>query len=183
MLKELCEFVRVIARDPMLLKDEELWAGVAVGTFVGFWCQYDGTAVPAIRLHLGELLKAEALVFGFVLTTLSFYVNASVGWAADRRVRRVAERLVNWHVWTVLCQLVALAYLILIWAFGERLVMSQPAKSTAYGILGFLTAYCGFQILNHVLTLRWVFLRRQTLRNGPGSNVGNNPDGDGEPGR
>jgi hypothetical protein len=167
MYRELREFAGAIATDSAFWKDGEFWSALIVGVGTSAWCYYDPTAVPDIRAHFDDLLTVASIVFGFVLTTLFFYVQAAGSWADDPRVNRVAERLVNWHVWTIFCLIGLIAYVLLLWSFGERLQMGKCAKAFAYGVLGFATSYSGFQIVNHTLTVRWAFRRRHDLQAGP----------------
>ena len=105
MYYEIREFVSEAVCDRVLWKDGEFWTALAVGSGVGLWCHFDANAIPGIRSHFGDLLSVTSIIFGFVLTTLFFYVQAAGSWADDPKVKKVAERLVDWHVWTILCLL------------------------------------------------------------------------------
>lgn len=166
MYKELAEFAEAISSDQAVWKDGELWSAVILGVLTSVWCQCDPTAVSGIRSHFGDILSVTSIIFGFVLTTLFFYIQAADTWADDDRTKSVAERLVTWHVWTVFCLLVLIGYVVLLWAFGGKPFWPAWLVSIAYGVLAFLGAYSGFQIVNHVLTIRWVFRQRHDLRTG-----------------
>ncbi|QDT79196.1 hypothetical protein Mal35_26510 [Gimesia maris] len=166
MYSEIKEFLSSALCDRALWKDGEFWTALGVGIGTGCWCFVDSSAIPGIRTHFGDLLSVTSIVFGFVLTTLFFYVQAAGSWADDPRVARVAERLVDWHVWSIFCLLFQIGFILILWAFAKPNIMSQAWLSVCYGFLGFLVSYSGFQILNHTLTVRWSFRRRHHLQTG-----------------
>jgi hypothetical protein len=163
MYYEVGEFVSKVARDRVLWKDGEFWTALAIGLGVVVWCHYDSAAIIGIRLHFGDLLSATSIVFGFVLTTLFFYVQAAAAWADDPKVKGVAIRLVDWHVWTIFSLLVLVGYILVLWSFARPDWWPKWILVICYGILGFLVSYSGFQIVNHTLTVRWIFRRRHRL--------------------
>jgi hypothetical protein len=164
MYYEVREFVSKVARDPVLWKDGEFWTALAVGIGVGVWCHLDPAVIIGIRSHFGDLLSATSIVFGFVLTTLFFYIQAAGAWADDSKVKGVAIRLVDWHVWTIFSLLVLIGYVLVLWSFARPEWWPKWILQISYGVLGFLVSYCGFQIVNHTLTVRWTFRRRHQLQ-------------------
>lgn len=164
MYHELGEFVSKVVRDRFIWKDGEFWTALVIGTGVGVWCHCDDAAIIGIRTHFGDLLSVTSIVFGFVLTTLFFYVQAAGSWADDAKVRRVAQRLVDWHVWTIFSLLVSIGYILVLWCFVKPDWWPKWVLVVSYGILGFLVSYSGFQIVNHTLTVRWAFRRRHELQ-------------------
>ncbi len=164
MYHEVGEFISKVVRDRVLWKDGEFWTALAIGAGVGLWCRCDATAIPGIRSHFGDLLSVTSIVFGFVLTTLFFYVQAAGSWADDPKVKRVAERLVDWHVWTIFSLLLLVGYILVLWSFAKPGSWPNVVLEVCYGILGFLVSYSGFQIVNHTLTVRWAFRRRHRLQ-------------------
>ena len=163
MYREIGEFVRNVGGDKRLWKDGEFWTAVILGIGAGVWFHRDATVIVDIRSHFGDLLSVTSIVFGFILTTLFFYIQAAGTWSSEPRVKAVAESLVDHHVWTVVSHLVLIGYILFLWVFGRPTWWSPCELALSYGVLVFLVAYCGFQILNHILTVRWSFLRRQKL--------------------
>lgn len=168
MYYELGEFLWHMAWRRRLWKDGELWSAIIVGALSGWLSYCYPASIDLLRDRYGELLTVASIVFGFVLTTLFVYIQAAGEWSRDPRVARVAEKLIDWHVWTVMCLLVLIALILLLW-LAEALIAATPLRSSvSHGCLVFLASYCTFQILNHVLTVRWVFRKRSVLKDGPG---------------
>lgn len=163
MYYEVGHFLRRFVFQKSLWKDGELWTAVIGGLASFFWLRYDPEAVEKIRQHFGDLLNVTSIVFGFALAAIIFYIEAAGSWAKNDRVQKVAERLVDWHVWTLICLLFQIAYILGLWALGCYLDSSHPWVVGLYAFLCFLVLYCGFQILNHTLTVWWAFHRRDRL--------------------
>lgn len=163
MYKEIGEFVWNVGLDRRLYKDGEFWTSLLIGAAMGYWIFIDPSWIDRIRNHFGDLLSVASIVFGFVLSTLFFYIQAAGTWANDKKVSAVAESLVDHHVWTILSLLTFLAYIVLLWAFGKPEYFNHQWLAGIYGVLVFLGSYCGLQILNQVLTIRWAFRRRHSL--------------------
>lgn len=163
MYREIGEFVWNVGGDKRLWKDGEFWTALILGIGAGVWFHRDAAVIIDIRTHFGDLLSVTSIVFGFILTTLFFYIQAAGTWSSEPRVKAVAESLVDHHVWTVVSHLVLLGYILFLWVFGKPDWWPRSALAVSYGVLVFLVAYCGFQILNHILTVRWSFMRRQRL--------------------
>src|SRR5437867_3094536 len=149
MYKELGVFIRHIACRKAIWKDGELWTAAIGAVVAGFWFYYQPQVIVRIRSHFGDLMSVTSIIFGFVLTALIFYIQASGSWSADERVQRVAHSLVNWHVWTILCLLSLIGYVLFLWAVGPYLTQGPVSGAIQYAALAFLILYIGFQILNH----------------------------------
>jgi len=54
----------------------------------------------------------------------------------DEKVARVAEKIVDWHVWTILCMLFLIGYPLGLWAFG---VCLDNRSDLVFGLYVFLT--------------------------------------------
>ncbi len=163
MYKEIGEFAKNVGFDSRLYKDGEFWTAVLVAIGMGVWIHFDPSWIESMRTHFGDLLSITSIVFGFVLTTLFFYIQAAGTWSKDKKVEAVATSLVDHHVWTVVSLLVLIGYIILLWTFGKAEHWNQWAMTVSYSVLIFLGCYCGFQILNQVLTVRWAFQKRHRL--------------------
>jgi hypothetical protein len=158
-----------MARRHRLWRDGEFWTAALVGILSGllfYWCP---ESLEAFRSRFGELLTVASIIFGFVLTALIFYIQAAERWSSDGRVGRVAEKLVDWHVWSILCLLLLMGCIVLVWLCKGLFLACRGWAAVSHGSLVFLASYCALQILNHTLTVRWVFRNRHTLRHGPGS--------------
>ena len=81
--------------------------------------------IEKVRQHFGDLLSATSIVFGFALAALLFYIQAAAAWAKDPDVDRVANKSVDWHVWTIVCMLFLIGYMLGLWSFG---VYRQPLE-------------------------------------------------------
>jgi len=163
MYREIGEFIKNVGTDKRLWKDGEFWTALVLGIAAGAWFYYMPTVIADIRSHFGDLLSVTSIVFGFILTTLFFYIQAAGTWSNEPRVKAVAESLVDHHVWTVVSHLLLIGYILFLWVFGRPAWWNVSMLAVSYGLLVFLVAYCGCQILNHILTVRWSFLRRQRL--------------------
>lgn len=163
MYKELWGFFFVVARQRSLVRDGELWtaaivAAISVPIFHDWpvWMQH-------VADHFNDLLTVLSIVFGFVLTALGFHVQAAQIWRRDERVSRVADLIVDWHVWTLLWLLFTLGSILVLWGVQGHLSQRLWTKSALYSGLVFTVSYSVFQILNHVLTVWWVFRNRDRL--------------------
>lgn len=156
-------FVRHVLFQKSIWKDGELWTAVAGGVAAYFWFRHDPAMIEKVRQHFGDLLSATSIVFGFALAALLFYIQAAAAWAKDAKVAHVADRIVDWHVWTIICMLFLLCYLLGLWSFGVYLDNRSNLAYGLYALLGFQLLYCGLQILNHTLTVWWSFRRRDDL--------------------
>jgi len=165
MYKELGRFICPVIFQKSIWKDGELWTAVAGGAAAFFWFRYDPTIIEKVREHFGDLLSATSIVFGFALAALLFYIQAAGVWAKDKRVTRIADKIVDWHVWTIVCILFLIGYLLLLWSFGVYLDNNSNLAFVLYAILAFQLLFCGFQILNHTLTIWWSFRNRKRLGN------------------
>lgn len=163
MYRELAEFLGHIAFQKSIWKDGELWTAVAGGVACTVWFYYDPAVIEGIREHLADLLSVASIVFGFVMTTLVFYAQAASTWSKNPRVRKVAEKIVDWHVWTIVCLLGLIAYILFLWLAGGYLGSATIRQAVAFGFLAFLALYCCLQIVNHALIVRWVFRRSSDL--------------------
>jgi hypothetical protein len=148
-------------------KDGELWTAFAAGVAAYFWFCHDPAIILKVRQHFGYLLSATSIVFGFVLAALLFYIQAAAAWARDAQVARVAEMIVDWHVWTIVCMLFLIGYLLGLWSLGVYLDNRSYLAFGLYAFLVFQLLYCGLQILNHTLTVWWSFRTRDRLNSKP----------------
>lgn len=163
MYREIKEFLWTAGRDRRLYRDGEFITALAVGIIASIWLHCDPSQINRIREHLSDLLSVTSILFGFVLATLFSYIQATENWSKDEKVEQVAESLVDHHVWAILSMLTLIGYTIVLWTFGTLDYLNVYAITLVYALLVFLICYCGFQILNQVLTVRWVFRRRHRL--------------------
>lgn len=163
MYYELGAFARRVLFQKSIWKDGELWTAVAGGVAAFFWFRHDPAMVEKVRQHFGDLLSATSIVFGFALAALLFYIQAAAAWVKDKNVVNVANKIIDWHVWTIVCMLFLLGYLLALWSFGVYLDNRSHLAFGLYAFLAFQILYCGFQILNHTLTIWWSFHNRERL--------------------
>ena len=163
MYKELSTFLNQIVRKRAIWKDGELWTALIVAVSAYIWMVFDSTVVGKIRLHFGELLSVTSIVFGFALAALLFYIQAAGAWVSDGNVVRIAKKIVDWHVWTLVCLLSLIAYIICLWALGTYIDNNSQLTRILHTVLVFNTVYVGLQILNHTLTIWWTFQSRDRL--------------------
>lgn len=163
MYYELGHFLQRVVFRKALWKDGEFWTALIswVGAYI--WFFYDPTAIAPIRAHLNDLLTATSILFGFAIASLIFYIQAVAAWSNANSVARVADKIVDWHVWTILCLIFLLGYTLALWAFGKYITDGMPITQILFSFLCFLVTYCGLQILNHSLTIWWSFRNRSRL--------------------
>lgn len=166
MYKEFSSFARLVLLQKYLFIDGELWTSVSGGIAAFFWFRYNPVMIEKMRHHFGDLLSATSIVFGFALAALLFYIQAASVWAKDENIARVADKIVDWHVWTIVCMLFLIAYLLGLWSFGVYLDNCSTFAFGLYAFLCFQILYCGLQILNHTLTIWWSFRSRERLNKG-----------------
>ena len=160
MYHELGVFMRRVLFRKSIWTDGELWTAVAGGIAAWFWFRHDPAVIGKIREHFGDLLSATSIVFGFALAALLFYIQAAAAWAKDTKVARVADMIVDWHVWTIVCMLFLIGYMLGLWSLGIYLDNKSRFAIGLYAFLVFQLLYCGLQILNHTLTVWWSFRNR-----------------------
>ena len=169
MYYELAVLIRQIAYQRAFWKDGEVWTALAGGILAGCWFYEKPALITSVRLNFQHILTVSGIVLGFALSVLIFYVQAVVAWSRDESTQKVAAKLIDWHVWSVVCLLVLVGYTLLLWSFGWLFNWGRASLAIEYGILVFLIVYCGCQILNHALTVWWVFGKNARLRGGPQS--------------
>ena len=163
MYYEMGRFIRRVLFHKSTWTDGELWTAVASGVAAWLWFRYDLTIIGKIREHFGDLLTATSIVFGFALAALLFYIQAASEWAKDKKVARVADMIVDWHVWTIVCMLFLIGYMLGLWSLGVYLDNRSRLASGLYSFLVFQLIYCGLQILNHTMTIWWSFKTRDDI--------------------
>lgn len=167
MYYELGVFMRRVLFRKSIWTDGELWTAVAGGTAAWFWFRHDPAVIGKIREHFGDLLSATSIVFGFALAALLFYIQAAGAWAKETKVARVAEMIVDWHVWTIVCMLFLIGYMLGLWSLGSYINNQSRLAFVLYAFLVFQLIYSGLQILNHTLTVWWSFKNRDSLNSKP----------------
>lgn len=196
MYRELRHYLKYMRDRKELWKDGEFVtaltaAAISVPVFIARPDLMDG-----IRTQFGSLLSATSIVFGFALSTLTFYISSVSRFAsidkieqdsqinpADRikrieSIKKVANKLVDWHVWTVLCLLLLVVWILVVWVIDFGNVGRRFCYRIAcYTGLVFLTFYSGGQVVNHCLTLWWYHYRRETLESGEDSAAGKPGEG------
>ena len=163
MYYELGAFVHRVLFQKSIWKDGELWTAVVGGVAAYFWFRNDPAIIEKIRQHFGDLLSVTSIIFGFALAALLFYIQAAAAWSKDQKVTLVADKIVDWHVWTIVCMLFLIGYLLGLWSLGVYLDNSSHLALGFYAFLAFQLLYCGLQILNHTLTVWWSFKTRDRL--------------------
>ena len=167
---EFYTFVKKVIIQKSFWKDGELWTALlgAIGSY--HWYKYDPTIIPSIHKHFNDLLATTSIVFGFALAALLFYIQAAGTWANEKRVVKVAEKIIDWHVWTIICMLSLIGYILSLWSFDKYVDPKSVFLPILYSILVFLILYCGLQIFNHTLTVWWSFRNREKLTQGESIN-------------
>ena len=163
MYKELGVFSKTVLRQKSMWRDGDLWTAVAAMLAAVVWFQSDPMAISRIRAHFGDLLGATSIVFGFALTALSIFVQGAGAWGDKAEIKNIAQKVVDWHIWTVVSLLVLIGYLLVLWAFFPRLETTGWIAIGLFAGLVFGLVYCGCQILNHALTIWWAFCRNGIL--------------------
>jgi hypothetical protein len=164
MYKELGVFARHILFQRSIWKDGDIWTSIIGGVASYFWFKHDPLVIPKIQNHFGDLLSATSIVFGFALAALLFYIQTAATWNKDENVSKVADKIVDWHVWTIVCMLFLICWIFGLWMMTAYFKGKPCLLSILYAILVFQTLYCGFQILNHTLIVWWTFKRRTRLK-------------------
>ena len=165
MYTELWRYFRAMRRRTEFWKDGEFITALvgAVAAVIGFVIYPN--LMDGIRKEFGSLLSVASIVFGFALTTLTFYISAVAALKRTSSVKKIADKLVDWHVWTILCLLFLIGWIVILWVFdvgnqGRRYCV----RIAGYVVLVFLVVYCAGQIVNHALTLWWFHHRRSKLQ-------------------
>lgn len=164
MYKELYTFVGHILSHKSLWKDGELWTALLFGMGSFYIFYYDQEIIIKIKANFIDILKVTSIIFGFVFTALIFYIQAAGTWGSDEKIRKVSEKLIDWHVWTIINLIFLIGYIILLWSLEQFVVNKVFWNSLLYAGFVFLNFYIIFQILNHTLTVWWVFQSRDRLK-------------------
>lgn len=164
MYTELGRYLREMAKRKELLTDGDFITGLVGGVCAAVTFAYRPDAMDGIQEHFGNLLSAASIVFGFALTTLTFYISSVAKLDRRAEVRRISDKLVDWHVWTVLSLFFLIGWLLALWLVDSSFSPSSYLRVAAYSGFAFLLIYCGGQVVNHALTLRWFYYRRMDLQ-------------------
>ena len=157
MYKETGKFLLHIVHQKAIWKDGELWTSLVVSLGMGVWMYLNPDVVVGISQQLGDILTVSSIVFGFIMTTLALYAELSSGWSREPGVLRVVGKIFDWQVWSVLCLIVQMAYLVALRLCDGRVNFVPHTRPVWYAILVFLTVYAGLQIWNHTLIAWWAF--------------------------
>lgn len=161
MIKELHTFIFRWSLWKSLLTDSELYIALAIGIGSFYIFQGNPDTICKIKLHFPDIITLISIIFGFVLTTLVFYIQAAGSWRESANIQNVAKLIVDWHIWTILCLFFLLLSILLTWIFFTS--FSVQWRFRIFSFLIFQSFYAGFQILNHVLTVWFVFQERASL--------------------
>lgn len=164
MYKEIIRFARHILTQKSLWKDGELWTAFFFSIVSFFYFYHDQSIIAKIRGHFNDLLTVTSIIFGFIFTALIFYVQAAGTWADDEKIQKVSHKIIDWHVWTIINLIFLIAYIIILWCLGHLALKNVFWNAILYAVLIFLTLYIIFQILNHILTVWWVFKNKDRLK-------------------
>lgn len=168
---ELYIFVRKAAKNKNLWKDGDLWTSVVITGLVYAWMRVDPSIVDGLRSHFSDVLTFSSIIMGFVLTTLIFYLPIVSEWRSTPAIQRAAESIIDWHVWTVLWVFMQIVITIVVVAADGRVPLGIGARPIAYAMVVFASVYAGLQLLNHALTVWWVFQRRNLLRSSENADI------------
>ena len=67
-----------------------------------------------------------------------FYIHSAAAWAKDAKVARMADKIVDWHVWTIVCMLFLIGYLPGLWSFG---IYIDNSSHLAFFLVGQSSAF------------------------------------------
>jgi len=171
MYKEAATFLKHIARQKPIWKDGELGTAFVISVAFGFIMHQCPALIDGIKEQFSDILTVSSIVFGFLMTTLVFYVEMATGWSKDAKVRQVANKIVDWQVWSILCLLAQLAYAMALHAVDGRVNFGLNGRAIWFAILVFLTAYPGFQLINHTLIIWWTHRNVAKLERKPEPNL------------
>jgi hypothetical protein len=156
-------FLRSTSVDNPVMKSPTFWTPVVLSIYASVWFMFYPGMTIEIRSHLLVLLLATSVLFGFELMMLFFCVHASADSASQERMSGLARPLFHLHARIVFCLWVLIAYGLPLWIFGRVEWLPKLILSIAYGLLVFLTCFCGIQILNQILTVHRVFMHGQQV--------------------
>lgn len=141
---------------------------MAISAFV--WMGFNRSALTHFDAILPDLLTVGSILFGFVTTSLVFYIQAASEWSQAPKVMKVAGKLIDWHVFTILCLILFILAVICVRLLPIPFT-SEPISCTLkttelapFTFLAFLGSYIAGQLVNHVLTVRWIFHNSAQLR-------------------
>jgi hypothetical protein len=178
--RELAIFTRQVAFQKSIWKDGDLWTSVVAAAAMFFWMRSDVSVMNALRDHFSDALTFSSIILGFALTTLVFYLPLVSEWRKTPAVQRAAERIIDWHVWTVLWVFLQIVLTVLVALTDGRVHPGIGARPFAYAAVVFTSIYASLQLVNHSLTIWWVFKKRQLLGDPPASDQRKSADGAGE---
>jgi len=164
MYYELAVLIKNVVGKRAFWRDGELWTAVFGGLVAGVWFDIHPSFVVKVREHFDALLDVSSIIFGFSLTALFFHVEAIGTWRDNATVRKIGQSLITNHVWTIVCLLILIGYILTLWSIdGNVVAFDRRFRAFAYGLLTFQSIYCGGQILNHALTAWWTFIQKDVL--------------------
>lgn len=128
---------------------------------------YNPELIFRMRAHFGDLIKVTSILFGFCLTSLTFFIQSASTWRRHPGVDELGKLAVELHVWSLITWLSILAYILVLWFWGGLLNPKGVASCIIYSALAALFAYGCFQILSQVLELSVLFHRRDVFFDEP----------------
>lgn len=172
MYSELCHFLKNKSLWKSIFKDGELYTALVFGIISYFMFAMFPSLLIGIKNHFSDILTVVSIVFGFAMSALLFYIQSIYTWSDDPKVIIVANKIIDWHIWTLMCLLMLIIYICLLWILSSNAIAIWLLDSRLdmlvinrllYSVLIYQIFYSGFQILNHILTIWWSFNRREKL--------------------
>jgi vacuolar-type H+-ATPase subunit I/STV1 len=117
-----------------------------------------------MRAHFGDLIKVASILFGFCLTSLTFFIQSATTWKQDSKIDQLGRLAVELHVWSLATWLGILAYILVLWMWGSLLNSTTFLCYAVHSFLATLFAYGCLQIFSQVLELSVLFHERKILQ-------------------
>ena len=139
-----------------LWKDGEFVSSILIGAGSFFMFKRYQFLIKETHSHLSDVLTMGSIIFGFCLASLLFYIEISDKWKSNEIIGKIAKIIVDWHVWTILCLLALIIYIMILWFIP----CDWKYCPILYSLFVFVFMYIIFQMLNQILTIWWMFQKR-----------------------
>ncbi|MDO4584908.1 MAG: hypothetical protein Q4D62_12490 [Planctomycetia bacterium] len=154
-----------------ILKRREIWlsgeflTSIAIGiaSFVVFhYIDVEYKIINTYYEQSGNILTVTSILFGFAITSFIHYVQIAESWSEQKNIQLVAEKLVDWNAWTVICILFLILYMMIL-IIVNNYIPYHLLKEILYSVLSFFLCYCLLQLICHTLTTWYLFQKRSLL--------------------
>lgn len=173
MIKELKYALVEISEDKDFFHGGDFWIPVAVWWIYTYLELFVGIAFNLEKIF-SDMISMLSILIGLSITNFIFLIQMIQSWNKGVKYTKIANKIGGWTFLPLVFMLITLFYIIILdILFSVNFIVSRNVIIILKSILIFLFFYSIMQVLCQVLTLWWVFKKRDMLNNNTNTNIEN----------